>query len=209
VSVVISPELLSQIVSNLKRNFPKEFLHVLEKPDKRYYLNEDRYTPDIELVLEQILNCQYQDELKRIYLAGKAIELIALRLSLLFRDVEKTYHPVPLLQKDIEKLQSVKTILNSNISDPPSLVELTKQTGLNTTKLKTGFKTLFGRSIGAYLRDMRMAQACYLLEHEGFNVAEACYAVGYKSPSYFIQAFKKRYGFCPGTYVKMKNHSRC
>jgi len=53
-----------------------------------------------------------------------------------------------------------------------------------------------------------MEQARYLLEHEGLNVSEASFAVGYNNISYFIKAFKERYGFYPGTYVKMKNHMR-
>lgn len=207
-SIVISPSLLQEILTSLKSDFPQELLFALENPENGYYLHISWTTPLIELAIEQILNCPYHGNLKRIYLEGKAIELIALRLGLLFDEIQNSFHSIPLSNSDIDKLHQIKKVLYNKINNPPSLRDVSKEFGLNLTKLKSGFRTLFGISIGEYIRNVRMKQARYLLEHQGFNVSQASYTVSYNNISHFIRAFKKRYGFCPGTYVKMKNNYR-
>ena len=207
-SIVISPFLLQEIAMSLKSDFPHEFLYALENPNKGYYLHISWTTPLIELSIEQILNCPYHGNLKRIYLEGKAIELIALRLGLLFDDIKNSFHSIPLSKADIDKLHQIKKSIYNNLTDPLSLKDLSRKFGLNLTKLKSGFRILFGTPVGEYIRKVRMEHARYLLEHQGFNVSQASYAVGYNNISHFIRAFKRRYGFCPGSYVKMKNHYR-
>ncbi|NOY08227.1 MAG: helix-turn-helix transcriptional regulator [Spirochaetes bacterium] len=207
-SVVIGPALLKQTIESLKERLPKAFNRVVDEPDNGYYFHESRYTPRVQLVLEQILNCAFSGSLKRIYLEGKAIELIALRFGLLLNETGEGYHSVPLTATDIEKLHYIESILKTRISTPPSLIELSNLVGINITKLKNGFKTLFGVSVGKYILNIRMEQARYLLKHGGLNVSEASSAVGYKSLSHFTVMFKTKYGFYPSTCVKMRNHSR-
>jgi len=206
-SIVIGPALLGQLIDSLKERLPKAFSSIVEKPDKDYYFHESKYTPEIQLVLEQILNCTYSGSLKRIYLEGKAIELIALRLGLLLNETGKNYHSVPLSRTDIEKLHYIESVLKVRITNPPTLAELSNLVGINITKLKNGFKALFGVSVGNYILNIRMEQARYLLKKDGLNVSEASMAVGYRSLSHFSVMFKTKYGFYPSTYVKMRNHS--
>jgi AraC family transcriptional regulator, transcriptional activator of the genes for pyochelin and ferripyochelin receptors len=46
---------------------------------------------------------------------------------------------------------------------PPSLLELSRQIGLNDYKLKLGFKQLFGNTVFGYVWEQRMQQARFLL----------------------------------------------
>lgn len=206
-SVVIGPELLKQIISSMRDELPKGFSSVVEEPDKDYYFHERRYTPGIELVLEQVFNCPYSGSLKRVYLEGKAIELIALRLGLLLNEEGQVYHSVVLSHTDIEKLHYIESILKNRIADPPTIIELSNLVGLNINKLKNGFKSIFEVPVGNYIRGLRMERARYLLKEGGLDVSEAAFAVGYKSLSHFSLAFKERYGFAPHTWVKIRNHS--
>lgn len=206
ISVVIGPKLLRDIIESLRDRLPKAFSSFMEEPGKDFFIHETRYTPRIKLVLEQVLNCFYSGNLKRIYLEGKAIELIALRLGFLLNETGKGYHSVVLSNTDVEKLHYIETIIKSRIADPPTIIELSGLVGLSITKLKCGFKSLFGVSVGSYIRDLRMEQARDLLENGNLNVSEAAYAVGYKSLSHFSLAFKARYGYSPRNCVKITNH---
>jgi AraC-like DNA-binding protein len=80
---------------------------------------------------------------------------------------------------------------------PPSLPELARHVGLNEFKLKTGFRTLFGTSVFAYLRAQRMELARRLLVQRGQSVTEVALRVGYANPSKFALAFRKHFGFPP------------
>jgi len=179
----------------------------MEEPGKDFFIHETRYTPRINLELEQVLNCPYSGNLKRIYLEGKAIELIALRLGLLLKETGKGYHSVALSNTDVEKLHHIASIIKDRIADPPTIIELSSLIGLNITKLKCGFKSIFDVSVGSYIRDLRMEQARSLLKNRNFNVSEAASAVGYRSLSHFSLAFKARYGYSPRTCTKIRNHS--
>ncbi len=50
-----------------------------------------------------------------------------------------------------------------NISNPPSLIELARQVGINECTLKRGFRQIFGNTMFGYLHDYRMEQARQLL----------------------------------------------
>ncbi len=206
-SIVIDPELLCHIIESFRESLTKEFLNTVENPDHYFYFNECKFTPCIELVIEQVLDCPYNGSLKRLFLEGKAIELIALRFDLLLGNTKNRFHPFALTKTDVEKLHYIRSILKNRIINPPTLSELSNLVGLNINKLKNGYKFLFGTSIGKNILNLRMEKARYLLEHGGLNVSEASSAVGYKSISHFSRAFKKLYGFYPHILVKMKNHT--
>ena len=53
-----------------------------------------------------------------------------------------------------------------------------------------------------YLLGLRMKKAEELLENGDMNINEVALMVGYTSPSYFIQNFKKYFGRTPGTQRK-------
>ncbi|PPS42375.1 hypothetical protein [Chroococcidiopsis sp. TS-821] len=57
---------------------PQELRQQLENPDKEFYTDLSIVTPEVHLVLQQILNCPYQGEIEKIYLQAKALELMAL-----------------------------------------------------------------------------------------------------------------------------------
>lgn len=79
-----------------------------------------------------------------------------------------------------------------------------KQTGLNLFKLKRGFKSLFGKTVFAFIRQERMKIAKQLLDDKKITVLEAAIKVGYSNPSHFASAFRKEYGINPGKYQYLK-----
>ncbi|VEP17253.1 Regulatory protein PchR (fragment) [Hyella patelloides LEGE 07179] len=147
-------------------------------------------------VVQQILNCPYQGLTRRLYLESKAIELIALRLDPSF-DKKFPDGILKLRSDDVDRLQHAKDILLKDLENPPSLLKLAQQVGLNDYKLKRGFKQLFGTTVFGYLHDYRMQQAYQLLEVEELNITEVSLQVGYNSLSSFNRAFKKKFGINP------------
>lgn len=80
---------------------------------------------------------------------------------------------------------------------PPSLTELSKLTGMNTFKLKTGFKELFGLPVFKYLQEKRLEKAFELIENKEMNIQEVAWFVGYESLGSFSNAFKNKFGLRP------------
>ncbi|MFD0710350.1 helix-turn-helix transcriptional regulator [Paenibacillus sp. GCM10027626] len=144
--------------------------------------------------------------------AGRArnLELECLMLELLAESCRSCLfdeHPqqVELSVSDCDKLYQAKQIMQRNMIDPPTLMELARMIGMNDYKLKVGFKELFGITVFGYLRDYRLEQALIMLQSGGSNVNETACAVGYSNPSYFAEAFREKYGVNPGVLSRKRS----
>ena len=96
-----------------------------------------------------------------------------------------------------EQLNRAKNILLENIDNPPSLSELSKEIGFNTTRLKKEFKAFFGVPVFKYLQNERLTSAHKLIREKEVTVQEAAWQVGYDSLSSFSNAFAKKFGYRP------------
>lgn len=95
---------------------------------------------------------------------------------------------------DKEALASVKALLDSDLSTVPSIHRLCKQSGLNSDKLKKGFRIVYGCAPIAYQRQLRIKEAARLLLETEFSVQEIAWTIGFEQAPAFCKAFKKQYG---------------
>ncbi|WP_433745887.1 helix-turn-helix domain-containing protein [Paenibacillus amylolyticus] len=111
--------------------------------------------------------------------------------------------PAGFSREDIRKLHTAREIMEACMVDPPSLLALSRQVGLNDFKLKKGFKALFGSTVFEYLRQVRLDNAMKLLRNQNNNVTEAAIAVGYSNVSAFSQQFYRKFGVKPSEMKKI------
>lgn len=155
-----------------------------------------RLSPQILQIVVDIQTCKYHSLLKKIYLESKIRELLVVFISQNQKlEIEQTGKRWS--KADIEKLYAARELVAKNIGSPYSIVELSKQVGLNDFKLKKGFKELFGTTIFGYINELRMAEAKLLLIDPAHSIADIAYRVGFKNPQHFTAAFKKQYGILP------------
>lgn len=64
------------------------------------------------------------------------------------------------------------------------------------------FKKTTGASISAYIQDLRIAEACRLLETTDANSAQIARESGFNDIKFFYQTFKKTVGMTPAEYRK-------
>ncbi|WP_051460243.1 AraC family transcriptional regulator [Pseudogulbenkiania sp. MAI-1] len=99
-------------------------------------------------------------------------------------------------QRDIEKLDAARALMEARMGQNLTISELAADVGLNEGKLREGFRHRFKKSPHRLLLELRMQKAWQLLE-TGCQVAEAAYTVGYEHPSNFSAAFTKFFGCVP------------
>jgi len=155
-------------------------------------------TPAMRAALEQLLNCPYTGLIRQLFLESRCLELIALKLAQL-SDRQLDYKS-KLKPDDIDRLHQAKAILSDRLDNPPSLIELARQVGLNDYKLKIGFRQVFGTTVFGYLRQHRMERASRLLSEGRLNVKEVARSVGYVNQSRFAVAFRQQFGVNPKAY---------
>jgi AraC-like DNA-binding protein len=149
----------------------------------------------LKLPLAQLRDRTWQGSMSRLYAEAKVMEIVALYAQHLA--AETPSDQPNLTHDDIERLHQAKAMLLSRLDDPPSLTELARAVHLNEHKLKLGFKAVFSTTVFGMLYDHRMAQARDLIESRCYSITEVVLQVGYRSPSAFSAAFKRKYGVTP------------
>ncbi|MBF2064132.1 MAG: helix-turn-helix transcriptional regulator [Calothrix sp. C42_A2020_038] len=166
------------------------------------YYQQGEITQQMWLVLSHILKCPHQGLMKQMYLESKTIELITLYCQQFQKDNVDNYRSPSKNLSDIDKIYQAKEILLNNLENPPSLIELARQVGLNEFKLKCGFRQIFGTSAFKYLHDYKLEKAKQLLALGEMKVEEVASRVGFDSRSYFALAFRKKFGLNPKQYFQ-------
>jgi AraC-like DNA-binding protein len=173
---------------------------LIEQSDGSCFDDVNQITPAMKAALEQIFYCPFQGKTKQIYLEGKCLELIALKLEQLKEMDKRTGLSCSLKPDDIDRIHLAKTILTTNLNNPPSLMELARLVSLNDYKLKIGFRQIFGTTVFGYLHQYRMDKARRLLIEQRMSVKEVAQAIGYANQSRFAAAFRKQFGVNPKAF---------
>jgi AraC-like DNA-binding protein len=176
--------------------------HVGDSSRRRLFFQTRETTPAMQTVLTQALHCPYRDKTRLLYLESKALELVALTCAQIGVEGKSSPSRPMLRPNDIERIHHARDILVDKMDEPPSLLALARQVGLNDFKLKVGFRQVFGATAFGYLHDQRMERARQLLEERRFNVTEVACTVGYANPSHFSAAFKRKFGVNPSAYLQ-------
>ncbi len=160
-----------------------------------------RISSGMRAIVEGIDACPFHGGLKKLYLEGRILELLALRLAQL-SDAPLAQVSAALSRKQIERLHEARAVIGARMAAPPSLRELSQQVALSTTLLKRGFRHLFGETVFEHLRNLRLDRARELLLEEGASVKETAWSVGYASLSHFARAFGERFGASPRAWAR-------
>lgn len=160
-------------------------------------------TSSMQVALHQILMCQFLGKTKCLFLEGKILELISHVRFYADRDADEQSNPASLCltAEDHEKMWQAKLVLDNNLENPPSIIELARQVGVNEFKLKHGFRKVHGITPYKYLAEQRLEVARQLLYERQMNVTEAAFAVGYSSLSHFAKIFRSKFGVNPHEYM--------
>ncbi|TDO20225.1 helix-turn-helix domain-containing protein [Pedobacter duraquae] len=150
---------------------------------------------DMHECIREILNCDYPEGLKLMFLQSKCIELLVLQANAFERAASKKN-----LYSDYDQdcLYHARDYLIQNIQQPPSVTELARVCGINEFKLKQGFRKLFDNSVIGYLSDYKLKHAKTLLL-DGVAIKSVAFDLGYSSVQHFSTAFRKKFGQPPGS----------
>lgn len=164
------------------------------------FYRQGTITPEMRVILYQILQCPYQGAIKQMYLEGKVLELTALQFAQFIEDDTSSQSCSRLKLDEIDRLYHARDILINQLNNPPSILSLSRQVGLNDFKLKQGFRQIFGTTVFGYLRDYRLEQARLLLAQNQLSVQQVARAIGYTHSGYFARAFRQKFGISPKAY---------
>lgn len=170
-----------------------EMLNELVYPSDNYVEGPSFFmNPQMQEVVDSIFDNEFTGKTKMMFFRSQ----ITVLLSHFFGQLAQSYQQKD-LPEETQKLNKAKEILSANLDNPPSLTELAKSIGINTTKLKKDFKAVFGVPVFKYLQNERLSTAHNMIRLQQATVQEAAWHVGYDSLSSFSNAFTKKFGYRP------------
>ena len=102
--------------------------------------------------------------------------------------------------EQLETIRRVHEALTADLSSRITIDELSRRFLMNPSTMKEVFKTVYGQSIAAHIREHRMERAAELLHETDASMPEIAAAIGYESASKFSAEFRKAYGALPTEY---------
>lgn len=162
--------------------------------DPELYLRIMPLSARILKTVEEMLSCPYSGRFSHIHAEARALDLICMVLDVLASD--ELRGTVRLTPRDVATLEGIRELLREQFMSPPTIAQLSRQAGMNRTKLTQGFRYLFNETLLDYCQRLRLQRARELLL-QGFPVGTVAVDVGYEHHSSFAQAFRAYYGFPP------------
>lgn len=190
--------------------FPKSFLehYIGENPETdgftRFIKNSPKFCvfedldPGLEGMLRETLLGDEPTALAKLEMHTSLLQFLLGVFKKIGRRREGSaaLHPA-----DLEKLFMISGILKSHLhGTPPSIDSLAREAGMSASKLKRGFKQVFGIPPYQYYLKAKMGEAKILLQSRHYAISEVGHILGYSNLSKFSQAFKKEFGMTPRQY---------
>ncbi len=95
------------------------------------------------------------------------------------------------------KVLTIIELMEANLSEPLSLVELADHVGLSRRQIERLFRQEMGRSPARYYLEIRLDRARHLLLQSSLPVVEVAVACGFVSASHFSKCYRELYARSP------------
>ncbi|MEW9805146.1 GlxA family transcriptional regulator [Mesorhizobium sp. ZMM04-5] len=95
------------------------------------------------------------------------------------------------------KVLSIIELMEGNLSEPLSLVEVADHVGLSRRQIERLFRTEMGRSPARYYLEIRLDRARHLLIQSSMPVVDVAVACGFVSASHFSKCYRELYSRSP------------
>ncbi|HBF14863.1 MAG TPA: hypothetical protein DDW30_04120 [Clostridiales bacterium] len=110
---------------------------------------------------------------------------------------------LPQVRQDV--IATARTVINERYAEDLSLHTLAEEVHLNPTYFHRVFRAACGMTPLAYLTEVRISHAKFLLRNTDRSVTEIAGQCGFSSYNYFCTVFRKATGLSPSTFRNRAN----
>ena len=168
---------------------------------KRSLACNEIHSPELFSIYQRIEKCPLTGEAFRLWMRGQGLAAAGHLLDLTQRYT--AVPPIYLSEDEIAAVLRAKKLIRDNIDNVPTIFDLCKKVALNKNKLQRAFQLTEGKSIGEYVRTLRMELALELLEKSNMNTSDIAKAVGYHGVSIFSHVFRQKFGETPHVFREL------
>lgn len=167
-------------------------------------------------ILKRLKHFTLNNQLTNLYLEGQILSSLGLLIQELSSPDDNLYvnhfnysamvqskrRMIHLSEQEIQSIKKIYALINADIINPPSVDVLCDRYYIGRQKLLTGFKRLYGQTMGKFILDRKLSLAVKWLTTTDFSIQEIAFNLGYSHTSNFAKAFKKKYKKTPLQYRK-------
>ena len=157
------------------------------------------------------INILYYIPILAFFQLVHSLNALELLLFLYMEDPSQGKAADPYYSDQVEIIRSVHSLLTQNLTKRFTIEELSKKYLINSSALKSIFKSVYGLPIASYMKEYRIQQAAAMLRCSQESISSIALSVGYESPSKFTNAFKSVTWILPTDYRKQyqgENHRK-
>lgn len=142
----------------------------------------------------RILVCRNGSTNERKLVLGTLLNLLAL----ISDGVHRSKHSEK--RGDVKNIDSIIEYMNMNYEKKLTVSTLAEMAGYSVSRFLHLFSETIGKPPMRYLRDIRLANACELLDTSEYPVSKIADLCGFNDPLYFSRVFADKYGLSPSAY---------
>ncbi len=199
---VLRSEFLEKIACDLEE-MGKELKNLFEDENASHrFFVKGMYGLSLHNIFNDIEEFKGKGILRKLYLEGKAYDVLAQQIMLYIDDMEGEQDSRIIRKTETEAIERAVIYIENNLPSALSVKDISREVGLNPAKLQQGFKLLKGSTVKNYIKNARLEAARRLLVSSEMNISEIVYRLGLSNRGYFSRIFKERYGATPSEFKK-------
>jgi len=202
VTVFLSPDYVVNKLGIDPEGLPKNLANFLNTGVSGLHCQSLHLSWEMKAIITELMKNHYQGPIRKVHFEAKAMELICIMLRNISREFLEGDKP-PATSYTSVRLEEARSILMESYPNPPTLAALSRQIGLNRSKLSRDFKIRFGMTVYDYVTDLRMTQARKMLANSKLPIGHVAEFVGYTHPRNFSYAFRRYFGISPRAARKL------
>lgn len=150
--------------------------------------------------LQESMSDQFVGPARRLFAQAKALEYLGGLVDFFHAETKKTS-----ARRHTKKVRELHEYLLALEGRLPTLGQLAAEFGLSAKQLNIEFKAEFGQSIFEYVTATRLEQARMAMLESRFPMKVIAERLGYSHVNHFITAFRRRFGYAPGSLRKAQS----
>ncbi len=157
----------------------------------------------IAQVFQSIKSFNHQHLIRKMFLASKSFELIALQLHYVLApdlDQNKTRF------ETLELFSQIEMLLEVDLSTYSTVRALSSHLGISEAKLQKIFKEHTDKTGNEFIKEKRMETIIDYLENTDLGIGDIAKIVGIDSSSYLSKIFKERFDISPIGYRRQQSN---
>lgn len=202
VHIVFSPSYIKRLLSAHPEL--EQLVHSTSRKSERILLQSaGKINAKMKTLLEQIIYCRMPASETELNLQSRVLDLLLHYIRTHSKSFADT---APVDSTTQERLLAIKDFIEKNIDGKLRIADLTRQFGMSDSFLYRQFKSLFGYTVSAFIKKVRLEKSMMLLRETTTSVNQIASMVGYDVAENFIHAFKNYFGHPPRFYRDGKSY---